>query len=175
MNLNFSKYVFVLLINILLLSKSLNAQDSCQINLTVRIIDLDNGKELESALVIINETKQTNTTNAHGNITFNNLCIGTYKLLIQHIGCPDTIVNVNLKKDLKVVIKLPHSSYELNEIDIIDKQPDIIKTQTVYDLKDKELEQTRGQSLGEALKLVNGVTTLNARLNEIGTATRHSA
>ena len=161
MNFYFSKYGCVLLFSISLLSNISKSQDSCQINLTIRVIDLDNGKELESTLVTINETKQTNPTNAHGNITFINLCVGSYKVLIQHVGCHDTIVTVDLKKDLKVVVKLPHSSYELNEIDVIDKQPDIIKTQTVIDLKDKELDQTRGQSLGEALKLVNGVTTLN--------------
>ena len=126
MNFYLSKYVFVLLFSFLLLSNSLKSQDSCQINLTLRIIDLDNGKELESTLVTIKETKQTNATNAHGNITFNNLCIGSYKVLIQHFGCHDTVVTVDLKKDLKVIVKLPHSSYELNEIDIIDKQPDII-------------------------------------------------
>ena len=141
MNFYFSKYVFVLLFSFLLLSNSLKSQDSCQINLTLRIIDLDNGKELESTLVTIKETKHTTATNAHGNITFNNLCIGSYKVLIQHFGCHDTVVTVDLKKDLKVIVKLPHSSYELNEIDIIDKQPDIIKTQTVIDLKDKELSK----------------------------------
>ena len=138
MNFYFSKYGCVLLFSISLLSNISKSQDSCQINLTIRVIDLDNGKELESTLVTINETKQTNPTNAHGNITFINLCVGSYKVLIQHVGCHDTIVTVDLKKDLKVVVKLPHSSYELNEIDVIDKQPDIIKTQTVIDLKDKE-------------------------------------
>ena len=43
-------------------------------------------------------------------------------------------------KNLKINIKLPHSALELNQINIIDKQPDIIKTQTVYDLKEKELK-----------------------------------
>jgi iron complex outermembrane receptor protein len=161
MNNYFNKYVCVLLFTYLLLSNTISAQIDCNKNLSIRVIDLDNGDELEGTIISINETKQTNATNEHGNTLFDKLCVGTYKLLIQHLGCPDTIISIDLKKDYKLIVKLPHSNYELSQIEVTDKQPDIIKTQTVYDLKEKELDQTRGKSLGEALKLVNGVTTLN--------------
>lgn len=161
MNNYFSKYVCVLLLNFFILSNTLTAQIDCNNNLSIRVIDRDNGDELESTIVSINEIKQINATNEHGNTTFNKLCIGRYHILIQHLGCSDTIISIDLKKDFKLIIKLPHSNYELSQIEVTDKQPDIIKTQTVYDLKEKELDQTRGKSLGEALKLVNGVTTLN--------------
>lgn len=162
MNLCINTYRCYLLLSLLILGNVLISQNnSCQINLTVRVIDLDNGKELDGTLVTLNETKQVSVSNLHGNVTFSNLCVGQYKILIQHLGCPDTIIKISLNKNLKINIKLPHSALELNQINIIDKQPNIIKTQTVYDLKEKELDQTRGKSLGEALKLVNGVTTLN--------------
>lgn len=161
MNNYFSKYVCVLLLNFFILSNTLTAQIDCNNNLSIRVIDRDNGDELESTIVSINEIKQINATNEHGNTTFNKLCIGRYHILIQHLGCSDTIISIDLKKDFKLIVKLPHSNYELSQIEVTDKQPDIIKTQTVYDLKEKELDQTRGKSLGEALKLVNGVTTLN--------------
>lgn len=161
MNNYFSKYVCVLLLNFFILSNTLTAQIDCNNNLSIRVIDRDNGNELESTIVSINEIKQISATNEHGNTTFNKLCIGRYHILIQHLGCSDTIISIDLKKDFKLIVKLPHSNYELSQIEVRDKQPDIIKTQTVYDLKEKELDQTRGKSLGEALKLVNGVTTLN--------------
>ncbi len=143
------------------LHKNSYAQDSCKHTLQVRVIDLDDGKELVGAIVSLNTINKTIETNAHGNALFTNLCANNYQILIQHLGCKDTVVSISLKKDTKLLIKLPHSAYELTEIDIIDKQPDIIKTQTTYDLKDKELDKTRGQNLGEALKLVTGVTALN--------------
>ena len=161
MNNYFSKYVCVLLINFFILSNTLTAQIDCNNNLIIRVIDRDNGNDLESTIVSINEIKQISATNEHGNTTFNKLCIGRYHILIQHLGCSDTIISIDLKKDFKLIVKLPHSNYELSQIEVTDKQPDIIKTQTVYDLREKELDQTRGKSLGEALKLVNGVTTLN--------------
>ena len=161
MNNYFSKYVCVLLLNFFILSNTLTAQIDCNNNLIIRVIDRDNGNDLESTIVSINEIKQISATNEHGNTTFNKLCIGRYHILIQHLGCSDTIISIDLKKDFKLIVKLPHSNYELSQIEVTDKQPDIIKTQTVYDLREKELDQTRGKSLGEALKLVNGVTTLN--------------
>nr|MBP6757354.1 TonB-dependent receptor plug domain-containing protein [Bacteroidia bacterium] len=161
MNNYFSKYVCVLLLNFFILSNTLTAQIDCNNNLSIRVIDRDNGDELESTIVSINEIKKINATNEHGNTTFNKLCVGRYHILIQHLGCSDTIISIDLKKDFKLIVKLPHSNYELSQIEVTDKQPDIIKTQTVYDLREKELDQTRGKSLGEALKLVNGVTTLN--------------
>ena len=137
------------------------AQTSCNLSLIGKITDLDNGKELEGTFVVLANQNKTQITNEHGRFIFNELCEGNYKIIIQHVGCRDSVILITLKKDTKLTIKLPHSAIELNEIDIMDKQPDMIKTQTVNSLKEKELDQTRGQSLGEALKQISGVTTLN--------------
>lgn len=140
---------------------NLQAQDTCMFSLSGKITDLDDGKELEGAFVILPQLNQTIITNEHGYFKFNNLCKGNYQLVVQHLGCKDSVMKIDLIKDKKLNIKLPHSAYELHEIDIMDKQPDMIKTQTVNDIEGKELDATRGKSLGESLKLVNGVTTLN--------------
>jgi iron complex outermembrane receptor protein len=133
----------------------------CSYVLSGRIIDLDDGKELDGTFVILKESQQTQITNAHGAFKFPGLCAGIHELVVQHVGCRDTVISIDLKKDQKLTIKLPHSAVELDEIDVMDKQPDMVKSQTVNDIKDKELDQTRGQSLGESLKLISGVTTLN--------------
>lgn len=153
-----SIYLFVIF---LLPSLSLSGQANCNHIVTGRIIDLDDGKELEGTFVIHKETNETQITNEHGSFKFNQLCTGIHPFIIRHIGCRDTIITIDVKKDTKLTIKLPHSAVELSEIDIMDKQPDMVQTQTINSLKEKELDQTRGQSLGEALKQINGVTTLN--------------
>lgn len=134
---------------------------TCNLNLSGKIIDLDDGKELDGTFVILKKTNQTQITNDHGNFRFSGLCPGTQELVIQHVGCRDTMIVVDLKKDSRLTIRLPHSAIELGEIDIMDKQPDMVRSQTVNEIKEKDLDGTRGQSLGEALKLVSGVTTLN--------------
>lgn len=148
---------FILLMN----TMPYMAQISCTYNISGKIIDLDDGKELDGAFVILKKSNQTIVTNEHGSFKFSNLCAGHYQFIIQHIGCKDTAINVELIKDIKLTIKLPHSAIELNEIDIMDKQPEMTKTQTVNEIKSKELDATRGQTLGESLKLISGVTTLN--------------
>ena len=135
--------------------------NACAYVLSGKVIDLDDGKELDGTFVILKENNQTQITNSHGSFTFSGLCSGIHDLVIQHVGCRDTVIRVELKKDLKLTIRLPHSAVELDEIDVMDKQPDMVRSQTVNDIKDKDLDRTRGQSLGESLKLVSGVTTLN--------------
>lgn len=153
--------VYLLFFIMQLMSYQAISQSNCKLSYSGQIIDLDDGKELEGTFISITEKQLTQITNHHGAFKFENLCEGHYQLLIQHVGCKDTVISIHLKKDTKQIIKLPHSAVELNEIDIMDKQPDMIKTQTVNSLKEKELDQTRGQSLGEALKQINGVTSLN--------------
>lgn len=156
----FCVYIYFLLF-ISISNNHLIAQNICNYSLSGRIIDLDDGKELEGTFVILKENNQTQITNEHGSFKFSNLCLGTYQMIIQHVGCRDSIITIHLKKDSKITVKLPHSAVELSQIDIMDKQPDMVKTQTVNELKAKELDGTRGQSLGESLKLISGVTTLN--------------
>jgi iron complex outermembrane receptor protein len=153
--------VHIFLFSLLILSLHYHAQNNCQYSLNGKIIDLDDGKELEGTFVILQETNHTQITNEHGSFKFTNLCEGKYQFIIRHVGCRDTLLSVNITKDTKLTIKLPHSAFELSQIDIMDKQPDIIKTQTVDEITSKELDGTRGQSLGESLKLISGVTTLN--------------
>lgn len=151
----------IFLFFIVCLNLNLQAQNNCQYSFSGRVTDLDDGKELESTFVILQESNQTQITNEHGSFKFNNLCEGNYQFIIRHIGCKDTIISVHITKDTKLNIKLPHSAVELSQIDVMDKQPDMAKTQTVDEIKSKDLDGTRGQSLGESLKLISGVTTLN--------------
>ncbi len=151
------------ILSLLLLLITVNGftQNTCVYSFSGRILDLDDGKELEGTFVILKESNQTQITNEHGSFKFINLCEGTYEFIVRHVGCRDSIIKIDIKKDKKLNIKLPHSAVELSQIDIMDKQPDIIKTQTVNDITAKELDDTRGQTLGESLKLISGVTTLN--------------
>lgn len=125
------------------------------------MIDVDDGKELEGTFMTLKDKNRSQMTNEHGSYKFTNLCPECYQLIIQHVGCRDSVITIDLKKDTKLIIKLPHSAVELNQIDVMDKQPDMIKTQTVNELQDKDLDGPRGQLLGESLKLISGVTTLN--------------
>ena len=157
----FCAYTYFIFSLLFIVGLPIYSQNTCYISFSGRIIDLDDGKELEGTFIIHKADEQTQITNEHGSFKFTNLCYGNHQFVVRHVGCHDTVISIDLKKDTKLIIKLPHSAVELSQIDIMDKQPDMIKTQTVNDITAKELDGTRGQSLGESLKLISGVTTLN--------------
>jgi len=137
------------------------AKAQCALSLSGQVTDLDDGQELEYSIVTLAELNQTTTTNRHGRFVFNNLCAGNYKLLVQHFGCKDTVITVQLQQSVKLQIRLPHSAFELTEVDVMDKRKEMRNTQVVSELSGAELDKTKGQSLGDALKNITGVTTFN--------------
>ncbi len=132
----------------------------CDFKITGQVIDLDNGEELSDCIISING-KNPEITDNHGRFSFTNVCEGSTKILVKHFGCRDTMIDLLVTKNMQVKIKLPHSSFELKAIDIMDKRIDMKQTQTVTKLNAQELEKTIGQTLGDVLKNVSGVTTLN--------------
>ena len=88
------------------------SQNSCSLSFSGRIIDLDDGKELEGTFIIHKADEQTQITNEHGSFKFTNLCSGNHQFILRHVGCHDTVISVDLKKDTKLTIKLPHSAVD---------------------------------------------------------------
>jgi iron complex outermembrane recepter protein len=132
-------------------------------NLVIRglIQDKDDSETLSFAVVKLLQTEKVFQTNDKGEFVFQNLCAGLYSLQVQHAGCKDTIFTVDLKKSRNIVLKLPHNLNNLQEIDVMDKRQEMKKTQTVDELSQAEIQSTKGQSLGDVLKNISGVTTLN--------------
>lgn len=143
---------------LLLLNTYIFAQ--CDLKLSGQVLDLDDGSELQDCFVTLN-SQQPLATNQHGRFSFKNICAGSYTLLVQHFGCKDYTIAIELKDNQFIKIKLPHSAYELNEVDVMDKRIEMKQTQVSSEIKGDELDKTRGQTLGEALKNISGVTSLN--------------
>jgi iron complex outermembrane receptor protein len=133
----------------------------CKLFLKGCVTDADNNEHLGFAVVKLLNTTQVIQTNEHGEFLFTGLCAGVFSLQIQHVGCKDTVIEVNLDKSRKFDFRLPHSLNELGEVDVMDKRIEMKRTQTQSALTPEEIEKTRGQSLGDALKNISGVTTLN--------------
>ena len=153
-----NKYIAVFL---LFITSHLAISQSCDLVLKGSLRDLDNNEELSFAVVKLIDQEKVMQTNEHGEFSATGLCRGNYKLLIQHFGCRDTIISFELVKSVKLMIRLPHSVNELSEVDVMDKRSEMKRTQVVTELTNEELQSTKGQSLGDILKTISGVTTLN--------------
>ncbi len=137
------------------------AASQCNLKLSGQVIDLDDGSELHDCVVMLMPHNTSIVTNNHGRFVFADLCSGTYTIVVKHIGCRDTAIKVQLSGSSSLKIKMPHSAYELKEIDIMDKRTEIKSVQIKSDLESEDLDKSRGQTLGEALKTISGVTSLN--------------
>jgi iron complex outermembrane receptor protein len=93
------------------------------------------------------------------------LCPGIYNIRISHIGCAPIEIEWNVSGDQRRNITLPHSITQLQEVAVTGHAAKEVTTAPVESLSGKELDKTRGLTLGEALKKVNGVTSMTTGPN----------
>jgi len=137
----------------------------CRLQLKGKIADVHSGKSLDYASVHIIETKAEVLADEYGKFAFKNLCAGKYTLHISHVGCEPEYYEVMLNKDTSVVFQMHHTEAELEEVVVEQHKQDHQVTLDVEKLQGKQLEQLRGLSLGETLKLLSGVSALSTGTN----------
>lgn len=146
---------------LLLLAGLLARSQPCNLVMRGEIRDQDDNERLGFAVVKLLGPEKTVQTNENGEFVMDGLCAGSYRILVQHVGCGDTVFNIELQKSRKIILKMPHSVNALTEVDVMDRRAEMKQTQTVSRLSPEELQKTTGQNLGEILKQVSGVTALN--------------
>lgn len=136
------------------------AQD-CSVELRGRVMDRHENIPLEGALIVLEENQAYTYSDARGLFVLESLCAGTYTLRISHPSCDDYTKQLSLQTDLDETFFLEHHITALNEI-IVEEQKRQKNTETTPEvvLQGNELERFSGQSLGDALSQVSGVTTL---------------
>ena len=139
----------------------LNAQN-CKNNLSIEVIDLHDGTPLNNAIVVINELQIQRTTNLQGKLIFKDLCKGDYTLNITHEECEKLQISIDLKKDTYKKIRLEHHLNELEEIMIISDNRNNSKSLFENKISKEVLEDYNSRNLGEVLKTITGVSTLNS-------------
>lgn len=146
-----------------ILGAFLSAQD-CNLTLSGDVSDFDNSEHLEFTSIYIVELDRGVLSDDHGKFTFFKICSGTYHLKVSHLGCPDTLIKIELDQNKKIKIRIPHMLKELEGVEV-NEHFEKIHTQTLSQLSNSELEQSKGKSLGEALKNINGISTINSGSN----------
>ncbi|MBL7903286.1 MAG: TonB-dependent receptor [Bacteroidia bacterium] len=153
----FKKILFIPL----LLGQFVLKSQNCNLLLEGIIRDEDNSENLGFAVVKLLSPETIVQCNENGYFAINNLCPGNYQLLVQHIGCRDTVIAFELNKSRKITFRLPHSHNELQAIDILSKHEELKFTQSTQSLDAKTMDKSRGLSLADQLKQLNGVSTFN--------------
>ena len=137
------------------------AQD-CNYRLSIEVLDLHDGSPLMNAFVMINGLDIGGTTDYDGGLVFENLCPKKYSLSISHEDCKTVNLSLNLTKDTFKKIRLEHHMNELEEVMILSDNRNISKSLFENEISEEVFEDYNSRTLGDILKTVTGVSTLNS-------------
>ena len=134
----------------------------CTYNIQGTIVDFHDGSVIEEATILIKNTNKFAVSDSEGNFTISNVCNGKIILVISHIGCKTSEKTIKIDGNYTGKFLLEHHSEELEEVTL--KGKIVVKkvaslSETV--LSKKMLENYSAASLGDALKEIAGVSSIN--------------
>lgn len=152
---------FYLWLSIALLSITTTAQE-CSYTLSGYIIDLHDNEVLQEATIIIVGSERSVTTDAQGKYVITDLCEDQYTLQVSHPACETQLVKVTVSGNTTRTINMEHHLESLGDVEVVahaHKSKSRTATESVVD--HNILENNSAASLGDALKNLSGVTSLN--------------
>ena len=147
---------------VLLISSISTMSQNCDHSLSGIVTDIHDGQLLIGVTVIIADSEQAVQTGDDGTFVFSNLCNDTYYLQVSHPYCLTKGFTVKVSGDTTKVFKLEHHIEELNQITIEGKAySNKSKTLLESSIDKDKLERFSSGSLGDVLKNLSGVSSLN--------------
>lgn len=123
------------------------------------MIDDHDQQPLPYAGIYIEELQRGAVSDSAGNYRIEGLCAGTYTIKCTHVGCEPVVAKITVRSDLRKDFYPEHHAEELGRVDIVTNREDAL-TQSKNELEGKELDRSRGESLGATLKDITGITTI---------------
>ncbi|MCW3086250.1 MAG: TonB-dependent receptor [Bacteroidetes bacterium] len=150
------------LISIFIFLNGLHAYAQCDLVLSGKVISAADHEVLSFSTIYIKELKTGATANEKGVFTIDKICPGKYTVEISQLGHTtlDTLIEIN--KNAFCTFNLPVNATELKVTTVealaIKKQE--IQTLQKEEISGVEMDKTRGLSLGESLKSITGVNSI---------------
>ncbi len=149
--------LFVIIVLFALLT---SAQD-CNSILVGEVVDFHDNSSLSGATISITGKEMRTVSSNSGKFSFRNLCDGVIELEVSHPSCTTKFVTVTIAGDSFQEIRLEHHLEELDEVKVVSSVAQKTNSGQEENLTIKQLERGSGGSLGDALKAIPGVSTLN--------------
>ncbi|MEI6020829.1 MAG: TonB-dependent receptor, partial [Bacteroidota bacterium] len=139
-----------------------NAQNTnCQASLEGAVLDEHDHSPLAFATLYVVELKIGIVSDSLGRFKFENLCEGQYRVKISHLDCEAIVKTIYVSGSMQQNFYPEHHAHALQSVNVLTLKNEVNFTQTKSDLSIEKLNQSKGQTLGEALKNISGVTSLN--------------
>ncbi len=137
----------------------IQAQESCLQVFSGKLTD-EEGAPLPGATLLLKQVGKGVISDQEGSFKFENLCKGKYRLEIKFLGFKTINQTINLEKSLQLDFSMAQDEKLLQEVEVRDKLENVSKVQNYSSLSGKQLEETQGKSLGESLKEMTGVSSI---------------
>lgn len=141
-------------------SSSAQTLNDCNCLIKGVVKDRETRQPIAGAVVILKETGRNATTDAEGRYKIEQLCQGSYLLECRIIGYKVIKTTILLQHSAEEDINLNEDEVHLQDVEIVARRIQTPSSQKSTVLQGQTLEQTRGQTLGDALKKITGVTVL---------------
>ena len=134
----------------------------CNLTLRGKIIHLENGEPIEAASILIMENRSGAVSDPNGNFVIRDLCPGTYTIKVQYLGHKEILQTLQLTGNtLNQTFRMEEESLDLSGVEVHGHREAVQTTTAVTSLYGEMLLEARGESLGESLKRIAGVTTFS--------------
>ncbi|EDP70665.1 hypothetical protein FBALC1_07898 [Flavobacteriales bacterium ALC-1] len=150
-----------LIIGLVLAISCLGYSQDCTYTFLGELSDFHDSTPIKSATIFIKERDKYILSDFNGKFKIENLCAGTLTLTISHIGCETKTVSYVIKGDTHKAIQIEHHVEELDEVSVSGKQKKETNTAQETVLKSNTLKKYSSLNLGDALKEVSGVSSIN--------------
>ncbi|WP_296316800.1 TonB-dependent receptor [Winogradskyella sp. UBA3174] len=151
-----------LLLVVALITVGFSYSQNCSYTLLGEVKDFHDGEPIVQASIFIKTENRYITSDAEGKFKIENLCAKELLLVISHIACDTKTIRITIKGDTYKVIRLEHHVEELNEVSITgsSSRKETVTAQETT-ISEKTLKKYSALNLGDALKEVSGVSSIN--------------
>ncbi|MFL2623703.1 MAG: TonB-dependent receptor [Flavobacteriaceae bacterium] len=153
----------ILIWTAMLIISFVSHSQNCNNSVSGKVSDLHDGSLLSGATLVFNEINKTVQTDIEGYYIMSDLCEDeVYSIEILHPSCETMSFRLKVSGNMKRDFKLEHHIEALNEIIVSGKAYEE-NSSSVFENKvtSETLEQFSTASLGDALKSLSGVSSLN--------------
>ncbi|WGD34616.1 TonB-dependent receptor [Olleya sp. YS] len=134
----------------------------CNSTLSGEVLDFHDGTPIINAVIFIENLNTYTTTDVNGTFSINDLCNNQIVIEVSHLACETKSLDVNIDGDTFLKINLEHHIEELNEVNVKGASgAKLTKTSQETLLKSEAIERYSSLSLGDAIKQISGVSSIN--------------
>lgn len=137
-------------------------QSPCYFTIKGIVKDGSTKQLLPVADVFIKELNKGTMTNSDGAFSFQPICEGKYTITCSFIGYKSVTLNVDVIGNVVQNFILETDTEIMKEVTVEDKAERLQGVQTSVALNEKKLAETAGKTLGEVLKEITGVNSIQS-------------